>query len=88
MMKVSDQDRGKRLDAYLAEVVGDLTRSRIQQLIAQGEVRVNGGEVRSNYKLKENDSAPEQPSAPPPPQEDLSEANNKLNALLNGKRDS
>ena len=39
-------------------------------------------------KLKENDSAPEQPSAPPPPQEDLSEANNKLNALLNGKRDS
>jgi len=55
MMKVSDQDRGKRLDAYLAEVVGDLTRSRIQKLIAQGEVRVNGGEVRSNYKLKEND---------------------------------
>ena len=39
-------------------------------------------------KLKENDSAPEQPSAPPPQQEDLSEANNKLNALLNGKRDS
>ena len=32
-----------------------MTRSRVQKLIAQGEIRVNGKEVRANYKLRETD---------------------------------
>ncbi len=51
-MTVKVDNGGKRLDAYLAEVLADLTRSRIQKLIAEGCITVNGGNVRSNYKLR------------------------------------
>lgn len=54
-MKISTTDAGKRLDSYLAESFEELTRSRVQKLIAQGEIRVNGKEVRANYKLRETD---------------------------------
>ncbi len=46
---------GKRLDAYLAENIESLTRSRIQKLVSEGFVVVNGKEVKSNYKLREGD---------------------------------
>ncbi len=51
-MTVKVDNGGKRLDAYLAEVLADLTRSRIQKLIVEGCITVNGGDVRSNYKLR------------------------------------
>jgi 23S rRNA pseudouridine1911/1915/1917 synthase len=35
------EETGERLDRYLAEELPDLSRSRIQQLIEQGEVQVN-----------------------------------------------
>ncbi len=55
-MKISATDAGKRLDLYLAESFDELTRSRVQKLISQGEIRVNGKEVRANYKLREADN--------------------------------
>ncbi len=55
MMKVSASDTGKRLDSFLAECFSDLTRSRIQKLIADENITVNGKTVRSNYKVKESD---------------------------------
>ncbi len=54
-MKVSAENVGKRLDSFLAESLSELTRSRIQKLIADGDITVNRKEVRSNYKLKEDD---------------------------------
>lgn len=54
-MKISATDAGKRLDSYLADSFEELTRSRVQKLIVQGEIRVNGKEVRANYKLREAD---------------------------------
>lgn len=54
-MKINATDAGKRLDSYLAESFDELTRSRVQKLIAQGEIKVNGKEVRANYKLKDSD---------------------------------
>ena len=51
-MTVKVDNGGKRLDAYLAEALENLTRSRIQKLIAEGCITVNGGNVRSNYKLR------------------------------------
>lgn len=55
MMKIENVTGGKRLDVFLAEVLCDLTRSRIQKLIAEGCITVNGGAVRANYKLRDED---------------------------------
>lgn len=47
-------ESGKRLDAYLAENT-ELTRSRIQQLIKEENVRVNDKKVKSSYKIEIGD---------------------------------
>lgn len=54
-MKIENVTGGKRLDVFLAEALCDLTRSRIQKLIAEGCITVNGGVVRANYKLRDAD---------------------------------
>ncbi|NJP12563.1 MAG: RluA family pseudouridine synthase [Leptolyngbyaceae cyanobacterium RU_5_1] len=41
-LRVEDEDGGERLDAYLADQLDDLSRSRIQKLIRQNQVWVNG----------------------------------------------
>lgn len=54
MFIVEKEDSGKRLDAYLAEQY-DLSRSKIQSLIAEEKVLVNSKVVKSSYLVKEND---------------------------------
>ncbi len=46
---------GKRLDVYLASVLKGFTRARLQKLIADGNVLVNGLAVKSARKVKTND---------------------------------
>ncbi len=47
-------DTGRRLDQYLAgNLSGELSRSYIQKLIKDGQIRVNGKTTKSNHKLKE-----------------------------------
>ncbi len=47
-------DSGRRLDQYLAgNLSGELSRSYIQKLIKDGQIRVNGETTKSNHKLKE-----------------------------------
>ncbi len=55
MMKIENVIGGKRLDVFLAEALCELTRSRIQKLIAEGCITVNGNAVRANYKLSDED---------------------------------
>ncbi len=52
---VKTDDAGKRLDLFLTEVLSDLTRSRIQKLITDDNIRVNNKGIRSNYKLRVHD---------------------------------
>ncbi|MDS1029615.1 RluA family pseudouridine synthase [Bacillota bacterium LX-D] len=51
----TDLEQGRRLDHYLAENIADLSRSRIQSLIAEGQVKVNEQIVKANYKLRVGD---------------------------------
>lgn len=46
---------GQRLDAYLATELEPMSRSRIQQLIKEGQVLVNGLPVKASYKLEADD---------------------------------
>ena len=45
-------DSGSRIDKYIADNIGGLTRSAVQALIEKGMVLVNGREVSKNYKLR------------------------------------
>lgn len=51
---VEIQDVGERLDLYLVQM-SELTRSKIQKLIEDGSVLVNGTISKANYKVNEND---------------------------------
>ncbi|MBZ4669871.1 MAG: rluA [Oscillospiraceae bacterium] len=53
--KVTDECQGERLDKWLAEQKIELTRSAIQKLISEGEIKVNGKFVPKNYVLKKDD---------------------------------
>jgi 23S rRNA pseudouridine1911/1915/1917 synthase len=46
---------GDRIDKFLAEELDDYSRSFIQKMIKDGNVSVNGGLVKSNYRLSAGD---------------------------------
>lgn len=52
---VSDEDDLIRIDKFIANVASDLTRSRIQGLISDGNITVNDKVVKANYKVREQD---------------------------------
>ena len=47
--------RTRRLDSHLAARFSNLSRNYFQQMITEGEVRVNGRKVKSNCRLKSGD---------------------------------
>ena len=49
---VPAESRGQRLDHFLVQQLGDVSRSRVQMLIDQGGVRVNGAAAKSSMKLR------------------------------------
>lgn len=52
---VEAADIGNRLDKYLAKMLPDLTRTRIQQFINDGLVLVNGKTEKNSYKVQNED---------------------------------
>lgn len=52
---VSWEDEGVRIDKYLVDNLEDITRNRIQKLIDEKQIKVNDKDIKSNYKVKEND---------------------------------
>ncbi len=53
-LAVSPEDSGQRLDQYLAAKLSEVSRARVQQLIAKGEVLVNGSAAKASLRLKGN----------------------------------
>jgi 23S rRNA pseudouridine1911/1915/1917 synthase len=54
-LRVNVADTGLRLDTYLATHIEGWSRARLQQLIEDAEVLVNGRSAKSSQKLHEND---------------------------------
>lgn len=61
---VTSEESGARLDVFVAGAGPGLSRSYAQKLIGEGLVRVNGGEAKSNYRLREGDEV--SVTVPPP----------------------
>lgn len=52
---VDENDENKRLDSFLAEMIPDISRSKIQNLIKSNAVTINGQSKKSSYSLKDGD---------------------------------
>lgn len=50
--EASSDGAGKRLDAYLAELIDGWSRVRLQRLIDDGDVLVNDRKVKPSYKIR------------------------------------
>ena len=55
ILYVDENDELQRLDNFLKEIFPDISRSKIQSFIKDGNILVNGGEKKSSYILREND---------------------------------
>jgi len=53
--QVSERDANVRLDSFLTGKITEWSRSRLQRLIDDGDVLVNGKRVKSSYKLSLSD---------------------------------
>jgi 23S rRNA pseudouridine955/2504/2580 synthase len=68
---VDAEQAGQRIDNFLRRELPGLPKGRLYRLLRRGEVRVNGGRIRAEYKLKEADEVRIPPAristgAPPP----------------------
>jgi 23S rRNA pseudouridine1911/1915/1917 synthase len=54
-MKISELNKGIRLDIFANSQLPTLSRSSVQKLIADGSILVNGDIEKTGYKLREND---------------------------------
>lgn len=48
-------EKGERLDVFVSGWLLGVTRSRVQKLLTEGQILVNGGSVKAGYKLKAGD---------------------------------
>lgn len=52
----SEADEGMRADRWASEQLGGASRNRLQQLIKDGHLKINGEKVKASYRLKAGDS--------------------------------
>lgn len=66
LLQTSEEDRGTRLDAFLARTVDDLTRSAAAKAIEEGRVLVSGKVPSKSLKLTGNETIELTPEEPAP----------------------
>ena len=54
IINVSDEETGERIDSFLSRKT-EFTRTRIQQLIKERNIMVNGKATKSSYKIEKDD---------------------------------
>lgn len=66
VLSPSPADAGKRLDRFLREQLPQYSRSRLQDWIKEGRVRVDGGPERPAYRLRGRETIEVEPAELPP----------------------
>lgn len=73
LLQITAEESGERIDALLARILPDLSRSAAQRLLEEGRVSLQGRPVKKNYKCSEGDcfevSLPELQEIPLVPQD-------------------
>ena len=64
-LRVDEIDEGTRLDAYLAARIEGWSRARLQRLIDEQDVLVNGIAVKASYKIRSSDEIDIELTPPP-----------------------
>ncbi len=70
-IRIDGEQAGQRIDNFLRRQLPGVPKGRLYRLLRRGEVRVNGGRIRAEYKLQEGDEVRVPPvhirseSAPP-----------------------
>ena len=55
LVKVEKENVGKRIDSLIANINKDISRSMVQKLIEEGNIKVNGVKIKESYKVRFND---------------------------------
>ncbi len=63
IVNASEADAGKRLDVFLQEQLPEYSRSRLQDWIKAGRVRVNGAAERPSSRLRGGEAVEVEPAA-------------------------
>jgi 23S rRNA pseudouridine955/2504/2580 synthase len=71
-VRIDEDHDGQRVDNFLRRELPGVPKGRLYRLIRRGEVRVNGGRVRAEHRLREGDELRIPPvriddDGPPPP---------------------
>lgn len=53
---INSEQQGRRIDNFLVSYFKTLPKSRVYQMIRKGEVRVNKGRIKADYKLQLDDT--------------------------------
>jgi 23S rRNA pseudouridine1911/1915/1917 synthase len=71
---VPDEANGQRLDLFLAQQLGEVSRSRVQLLLQQGGVLIDGKLAKASRKLRSGESISVLGDPQPPPLHAMAEA--------------
>jgi len=55
-VNVSEDEAGQRIDNFLARYLKGVPKSHIYRILRRGEVRVNSGRIRAQYKVRTGDT--------------------------------
>ena len=55
-ISVDDDQAGRRIDNFLMSYLKGVPKTRIYQMLRRGEVRINHGRIRQDYRLKAGDN--------------------------------
>ncbi len=67
MLTATLDDAGQRLDQFLASQLTDISRARVQQLIAKGDVLIDDAPAKASLRLKGGERVTMQGPPQPPP---------------------
>ncbi|MGB4439373.1 MAG: RluA family pseudouridine synthase [Sedimentibacter sp.] len=52
---IVSHEENERIDVYISSQLEDMSRNSVQKLITDGNITVNGKNIKANYKTKKND---------------------------------